>query len=345
MEKDHKNEIEEHKSKKIIENLEIYKIKQVISIIPEIFKSSLELYFVHDMPMQDIADLFDLPEQTIESRIYHGVDILKDALDLDEIDERTKIKIISAWEEIEDNELSEIPKEEDLYKMGGFYEKKYGGIESYFDEPERKAIIIQGPWKELRKEDVPDIDIKKKKKCNKNTYNRLWDSRTRKFVTSVIIISCLSASVVTGYAMYKSKFIQKIINDYTEISLDPEIKNKSIGKVKIEEVLLPTYMVDGYVMSESEVSEDFAVTKYTNKNLQNLRLRQWPDNVVVNKNSENAIQEKVFVNGEEGLSIKAEGVSSLIWYQDGYCFRLDSIDANIELNDIIRIAESLEKQK
>jgi len=248
------------------------------------------------------------------------------------MDERTTDLVEKAWMEIINQEMDQIPSEEELRKQ------------YHLDKSNKRLVdfdnIIVGPWKETLEEKT--IEILKKQRFAKRSKKYLY---IRKYKYSRIAIYCLVIVLIftcsfTVYAMYKTKFIDKFFTKNTDISIEDGEKSD-----KFKDLYLPNYMISNYVFFMSIENGSTVTTTYMSNSSDEIQLKQQWNTDVLSIDSENAIQQKIMINNSEAIFYNGEEKLLLIWEEYGYIFCLSTQDPNVSKENMIKIANSIENTK
>ncbi|GIP41403.1 ECF RNA polymerase sigma factor SigW [Paenibacillus sp. J31TS4] len=65
-------------------------IREAIQSLPEKYKSVVILRYLHDMSLQEIGDVLDMPVTTVKTRVHRGREFLRNKLDGDFGDKKTE---------------------------------------------------------------------------------------------------------------------------------------------------------------------------------------------------------------------------------------------------------------
>lgn len=61
------------------------RIREAIDTLPEKYKSVVILRYMHDMSLQEIGDVLDMPVTTVKTRVHRGREFLRKKMELDDI--------------------------------------------------------------------------------------------------------------------------------------------------------------------------------------------------------------------------------------------------------------------
>jgi RNA polymerase sigma-70 factor (ECF subfamily) len=61
------------------------RIREAIDTLPKKYKSVIILKYLHDMSLQEISDVLDMPVTTVKTRVHRGREFLRRKLDQEEM--------------------------------------------------------------------------------------------------------------------------------------------------------------------------------------------------------------------------------------------------------------------
>lgn len=102
----------------------------------------------------------------------------------------------------------------------------------------------------------------------------------------------------------------------------------------------PSYLPEGYVLTENDDDPEATVRVYENTQGQNIVYTQMSSNTGMNIDTEGAWTETIQFQGQEAFYIENADNYSLVWYTPDYLFTLDTSEGREVL---LRIAESIQK--
>ena len=158
----------------------------------------------------------------------------------------------------------------------------------------------------------------------------------------LIIIAGISTLIFTVEAIRVRVFNYFIERNerYTETRVEEE-NNIKTPELNWESYYQPTYMTEGYYFESSKDIGSIKVLKYTDGENQ-ITFTQANNGTDFQLDTEDAVAENIKINGNEGLLIIKEDRSMIFWHNDEKSF---TITGNIKKEEIIKIAESIEKNK
>lgn len=205
-----------------------------------------------------------------------------------------------------------------------------------------KLIVDTRPDIQISDKELLKISISKAFPRNElrelpKKYVYIWKRAFSKLLILLIFILILASSI-TVYAVFQ--IIQMKVNEKnTDISIE-EIENE---KNKIEEIYTPTYLPRNY----NEVGREFYNTEniflYSN-GVQDIFFRQEIPASDTHIDNEDTEQEKIRINGMESIYMEKHGERLLIYPNYGYVFYIDTNSHEVTKNDLVIIAESIEKE-
>jgi len=158
----------------------------------------------------------------------------------------------------------------------------------------------------------------------------------------LIIIAGISTLIFTVEAIRVRVFNFFIERNerYTEIRVEEE-NNIDTPELDWENYYQPTYMTEGYFFESAEGIGSIKVLKYTNGENE-ITFTQANNGTDFQLDTEDAVTEKININGNEGFLIIKEDRSMIFWHNEERSF---TITGKIKKEEIIKIAESIEKNK
>lgn len=177
-----------------------------------------------------------------------------------------------------------------------------------------------------------------KKKANIK-YININKFRIRKsIVAASLILIVLTASMsVEAVRMPVIRLTEKIYTEFSEILFENE-DNIEVPE-KIEEVYVPAYIPEGYILKE-EVNNmrSMHFFFYTNEEGQEISVEQMTFNVSMAVDTEGITTEEITINGMSGIIYTKRGLTSIIVNDNRYVHFVSGYESREEL---IKIVESL----
>ena len=177
-----------------------------------------------------------------------------------------------------------------------------------------------------------------KKKANIK-YININKFRIRKsIVAASLILIVLTASMsVEAVRMPVIRLTEKIYTEFSEILFENE-DNIEVPE-KIEEVYVPAYIPEGYILKE-EVNDmrSMHFFFYTNEEGQEISVEQMTFNVSMAVDTEGITTEEITINGMSGIIYTKRGLTSIIVNDNRYVHFVSGYESREEL---IKIVESL----
>jgi hypothetical protein len=216
-------------------------------------------------------------------------------------------------------------------------------VDSIVDELQEKNEEIKDTsfpekldaWVEeyIRKEEKKEKKIKLVKNIKKQS--------KRAAIILLIIIAGISTLIFTVEAIRVRVFNYFIERNerYTEIKVEEE-NNIKTPELDWENYYQPTYMPEGYFLENEEGIGSIKVLKYTNGENEIL-FTQANNGTDFQLDTEDATTENIKISGNEGFLTIKEDRSMIFWHNEEKSF---TITGNIKKEEIIKIAESIEKK-
>ena len=217
-------------------------------------------------------------------------------------------------------------------------------VDSIVDELEEKKEEIKNTSfpKELDTWVEEYIKTEEKKEKRIKLIKNIKKQSKKAAIILLIVIAGISTLIFTVEAIRVrvfNYFIEK--NErYTEIRVEEE-NNIKTPELNWESYYQPTYMTEGYYFESSKDIGSIKVLKYTNGENQ-ITFTQANNGTDFQLDTEDAVTENIKINGNEGLLIIKEDRSMIFWHNEEKSF---TITGNIKKEEIIKIAESIEKNK
>lgn len=167
--------------------------------------------------------------------------------------------------------------------------------------------------------------------------------RIRKSIVaaSLILIIFTASMSVEAVRMPVIRLTEKIYTEFSEILFENE-DNIEVPQ-KIEEVYLPAYIPEGYILTE-EVDEmrSMHFFFYTNEEGQELSVEQMTFNVTMAVDTEGITTEEITINGMSGIIYTKRGLTTIIVNDNRYVHFVSGYESREEL---IKVVESLHIRK
>lgn len=187
------------------------------------------------------------------------------------------------------------------------------------------------------------VDFEKKmkhiiKKANIKYININRFKIRRSIAAASLILIVLTASMsVEAVRMPVIRLTEKIYTEFSEILFENE-DNIEVPQ-KIEEVYIPAYIPEGYVLTE--VIDDMKSMHflfYTNEEGQEISIEQLTFNVSMAVDTEGITTEEITINGMDGIIYTKRGLTSIIVNDNRYVHFVSGYESREEL---IKVVESL----
>lgn len=164
----------------------------------------------------------------------------------------------------------------------------------------------------------------------------------RSIAAASLILIILTASMsVEAVRMPVIRLTEKIYTEFSEILFENE--DNIEYPQKIEEVYLPSYIPEGYTLTE--VVDDMRSMHfffYTNEEGQELSVEQMTFNVSMAVDTEGITTEEITINDMNGIIYTKRGLTSIIVNDNRYVHFISGYESREEL---IKVVESLHIRK
>ena len=186
------------------------------------------------------------------------------------------------------------------------------------------------------------IKQEEKKEKRINLIKNIKKQSKRAAIILLIIIAGISTLIFTVEAIRVRVFNFFIERNerYTEIRIEEE-NNIKTPELDWENYYQPTYMPEGYYFESEEDGGLIKILNYSDGKNQ-IIITQTNNSAGIQIDTEDATTEKININGNEGFLIIKEDRSMIFWHNEERSF---TITGNIKKEEIIKIAESIEKNK
>jgi hypothetical protein len=218
-------------------------------------------------------------------------------------------------------------------------------IENIIDELNEKKD-------EIDKIEVPEsldkwfydfVEKDKKSKDRKKLLNRIKLFSRKAAVILLILISAMSALVfsVEAVRVRVLNFFMERNDKYTEVRINEETFDNLTPNFDWENYYQPNYMPEGYFFESAKAIGTLKVLKYTDGENQ-ITLTQANTGTDFQLDTENAILNEIYIDGNPGQLIIKEDKIILFWYNQEASF---NIIGHVDKDEIVTIAESMKKNK
>jgi hypothetical protein len=217
-------------------------------------------------------------------------------------------------------------------------------VESIVDELEEKKEEIKNTSfpKKLDTWIEEYIKTEEKKEKKINLIKNIKKQSKRAAIILLIIIAGISTLIFTVEAIRVRVFNYFIERNerYTEIRLEEE-NNIKTPELDWENYYQPTYMPEGYYFENGEDGGLIKILNYSDGKNQ-IIITQTNNSAGIQIDTEDATTENIKISGNEGFLTIKEDRSMIFWHNEEKSF---TITGNIKKEEIIKIAESIEKNK
>jgi len=186
-----------------------------------------------------------------------------------------------------------------------------------------------------------DINNTKRKNRNWSIFKNITNKAAIIFLVVAISMTVLTVSVDAFRARVFNLIIEST-ERYLGIKVeeDKSIEDNSYNEIK--GYYVPGYIPEGFELDSIEEFGKTVIITFTNENSQKILFDQSPNGTSYQLDSEDAVKEDVEINGEEGIALIKGDFIALFWNNEESSFYVLS---DIELEEMIKMAESLEKNK
>jgi len=186
------------------------------------------------------------------------------------------------------------------------------------------------------------IKTEEKKEKRINLIKNIKKQSKRAAIILLIIIAGISTLIFTVEAIRVRVFNYFIERNerYTEIRVEEE-NDIETSELDWENYYQPTYTPEGYLFENAEDGGLIKILNYTDGENQ-ITFTQAKNGTDFQLDTEDAATEKININGNEGFLTIKEDRSMIFWHNEEKSF---TITGNIKKEEIIKIAESVEKNK
>lgn len=159
-----------------------------------------------------------------------------------------------------------------------------------------------------------------------------------KFCLFILIVALL-ASTVTVYAVVR--LLRLHINDK---NTDVSVIMEDAEATGIENKYYPFYLPSRFYFEEENVTGNSIIIRYTD-GYSNIYFRQELPTSEGSFDNENTNESLFMINGKEAVYTEKCDEKTLIFAEFGYVFYIDSNSENVSKEQLIKIAESIERNK
>jgi len=187
------------------------------------------------------------------------------------------------------------------------------------------------------------IHKKEKKKQRKKRLKqiKLYSSRAAVFILVLIGAFAAVTMSVEAFRIRILNYLMEKNESYTEFRVDEVVDGQSIPQLDIDQYYYPKYLPEGYNYDDSQVAGNVILLIYSNIE-DAIIFTQGKTGFAYHLDTEDAKMNEVPIGDISGyLIVKDDGII-LFWNDDDTDFM---VNGSIEPNELIKIAESLEKNK
>ncbi len=187
------------------------------------------------------------------------------------------------------------------------------------------------------------IHTKEKEKQRKKWLKqiKLYSSRVAVFILVLISMFAVVTMSVEAFRVRILNYFMEKSESYTEFRVDEVVDGQSTPQLDMDQYYYPTYLPAGYTYDSAQSAGNVAIFRYSNGE-DVLIFTQGSNGSAYHMDTEDAEMNEVPIGAISGyLIVKNDGII-LFWNDDNTDFM---INGNIKPNELIKIAESLEKNK
>lgn len=217
----------------------------------------------------------------------------------------------------------------------------------------KNALLIVGLEEVKAYKNLPDEEFEfsnefeqKIKEINKKRKSLLYRAtktvprRVALVLAAVIMTFCLMMTI-SAIRIPVINFFVNVYEEFIGIFFDEEEEDFNIPTT-IEQVHLPTYMVNGYIQTDSQKFRDIVETYWENdSNLIILYQEIMEEEFKMNFDNNHIGYEKIFINNKIVYYILEKGEYMLLWNDGSYVYTL-ILPENIPLIEIEKIIGSIQ---
>lgn len=168
------------------------------------------------------------------------------------------------------------------------------------------------------------------------------------FFFVVFIGFTVAITTVSAFRARVFNLIIEIKKDYTDIKLKESYEPNASSSTSLvptnwENEYYLSYVPHGFKISKIESQEVTKIIQYTNDKGDFIVFSQSSnENTDMMVDTENAVTQKIDINGYEGILIQKNGLNTIVWRKDNNLFSLMS---KIDKNELIKAANSIKLKK
>ncbi len=175
----------------------------------------------------------------------------------------------------------------------------------------------------------------------KKSYYMLIDTVAKRVACYVVVVlTCLFVTVFSVKAL-REPFISFVVRTYekfTSIFVDKDTVEPRAASTDFE-IMLPTYIPEGYEMEEIVRDADVCMCLFVNDNGKEIFFTQhFNDSALTTIDTEKVIYEQIIINSVDGLFYTNKDISCIVFGNEKYSF---NISGDLSKKELIKIAESI----
>jgi hypothetical protein len=185
-------------------------------------------------------------------------------------------------------------------------------------------------------------------KREKEKQRKKWLKRIRTYSGRAAMFILVLIGVFTAVTMSVEAFRIRILNyfmekteSYTEFKVDEVLDDQNAPKLDLDQYYYLTYLPEGYTYDSHQIVGEVVMLRYSN-GTDIIIFTQGITGSAYHLDTEDAEMKEVPIRNSSGYLIVKDDVSILFWNEKNMDFM---INGNLEANELIKIAEGLEKNK
>lgn len=170
---------------------------------------------------------------------------------------------------------------------------------------------------------------------------KLYSSRAAVFILVLIGMFTVVTMSVEAFRVRILNYFMEKNESYTEFRVDEVVDGQSTPQLDIDRYYYPTYLPEDYTYVSYQVAGDVVMISYSNgKDI--VIVTQGSTGSVYHVDTEDAETIEVSIGNISGYLIDKSDGGTLFWNDNDKDFM---VNGNLKPNELIKIAESLEKNK
>lgn len=187
------------------------------------------------------------------------------------------------------------------------------------------------------------IHMKEMEKQRKKWLRKIKSYSSRAAIFILVLIGAFTA-VTMSVEAFRIRILNYFMEEnesYTEFRVDEVADGQSIPQLDIDQYYYPTHLPEGFNYDSSQAAGDVVILSFSNSGAI-MVFTQGSTGTIYHVDTEDAETKEVPIGNTSGYLIEKNDGITLFWNDEDTDFM---INGNIEPNELIKIAESLEKNK